>query len=63
MVTGMLKLFHINVYALLDPYATLSFMKLYVAMRFYVLPNVLLELFSISTPIGESIVAKQVYRS
>ncbi len=31
-------------------------------MRFDVLPDVLLDPFSVSTPIGDSIVAKRVYR-
>ncbi|WMV50784.1 hypothetical protein MTR67_044169 [Solanum verrucosum] len=62
-VTGVLKVFHINVYAFLDPSATLSFVMPYVSMRFDVSPDVLLDLFSISTPIGESIVAKRVYRN
>uniref|UniRef100_M0ZKD2 Gag-pol polyprotein n=1 Tax=Solanum tuberosum TaxID=4113 RepID=M0ZKD2_SOLTU len=61
-VTGMLKVFQLDVYALLDPGDTLSLVTPYVAMRFYVLPDVLLEPFSVSTPIGNSIVAKRVYR-
>ncbi|WMV37779.1 hypothetical protein MTR67_031164 [Solanum verrucosum] len=34
----------------------------YVAIRFDVLPNVLLEPFSVSTPVGDTVVAKRVYR-
>ena len=41
--------------------ATLSFVIPYVAMRFDVLPDVLLKPFSISTRIGDSILAKRVY--
>ena len=62
-VTGMLKVFSIDVYALLDPDATLSFVTPFVAMKFEILPEVLLEPFSVSTPIVESVVAKKVYRS
>jgi len=61
-LTAMLKVFQLDVYALLDPGATLSFVTPYVLMRFDVLPDVLIEPFSVSTPIGDSIVAKRVYR-
>ncbi|KAH0661387.1 hypothetical protein KY284_026318 [Solanum tuberosum] len=61
-VTSMLKVFQLDVYALLDPSATLSFVMPYASMRFDVLINVLLEPFSISTPVGDSIMAKRVYR-
>jgi len=50
------------VYALLDPGATLSFVTPYVAMKFDVLPDILLEPFSISTHVGDSMVSKRVYR-
>uniref|UniRef100_M1DAF1 Gag-pol polyprotein n=1 Tax=Solanum tuberosum TaxID=4113 RepID=M1DAF1_SOLTU len=62
LVTSMLKVFQIDVYDLLDPSATLSFVTPYVAMRFDVLPNVLLEPSSMSTPIGDSVMPKRVYR-
>lgn len=58
----MLKVFQLDVYALLDPGATLSFVTPYVAMRFDVLSDVLLELFSISTSVSDSIVANRVYK-
>ncbi|KAH0747210.1 hypothetical protein KY285_008867 [Solanum tuberosum] len=61
-VTGMLKVIQLDVYALLDPDATLSFVTPYVSMRFDVLPDVVIEPFSVSTPIGDSVVAKMVYR-
>jgi len=61
-VTGMLTVFHIDVYALLDSGATLSFVTPFIAMRFDVLPEVLLEPFSVSTPVGDSVVAKRLYR-
>jgi len=61
-VTGMSKVFQIDVYALLDPGVTLSFVTPFVSMRFDVLLEVLLEPFSVSTLIGDSVVAKRVYR-
>ncbi|WMV40954.1 hypothetical protein MTR67_034339 [Solanum verrucosum] len=61
-VTGMIKVFTFNVYALLDPGASLSFVTPYVANQFEVLPERLCEPFCVSTPIGESILAERVYR-
>ncbi|WMV24599.1 hypothetical protein MTR67_017984 [Solanum verrucosum] len=61
-VTGMLRVLHIDVYDLLDLGATLSFVTPYIAMRFGVLLEVFLEPFSVSTPVGDSVVAKRVYR-
>ncbi|XP_049390732.1 uncharacterized protein LOC125855100 [Solanum stenotomum] len=60
MVIGMLKVFQLVVYAFLDPGATLTFVTPYVAMRFDVLPDVLLEPFSISTPVGHSVLAGRI---
>ncbi|KAH0685720.1 hypothetical protein KY290_017248 [Solanum tuberosum] len=61
-VTGMLQVFTINVYALLDPGANLSFVTPLVAIKFDMLPEILDKPFSVSTPVGDSIVAKRVYR-
>ncbi|KAH0694961.1 hypothetical protein KY285_022058 [Solanum tuberosum] len=61
-VTGMIKVFAFNVYALLDPGASLSFVTPYVANQFEILPERLCEPFCVSTPIGESILAEIVYR-
>jgi len=58
----MLKVFNSDVYALLDPEASLYFVTPYVAMNFDVLPEQLLEPFSVSTPVGESILPERVYR-
>ncbi|KAH0657090.1 hypothetical protein KY285_031972 [Solanum tuberosum] len=60
-VTSMLKVFQLDVYTLLDLAATLYFVTPYMALRFDILPNVLKDPFSVSTPIGDSIVAKRVY--
>uniref|UniRef100_M1DIX7 Gag-pol polyprotein n=1 Tax=Solanum tuberosum TaxID=4113 RepID=M1DIX7_SOLTU len=45
-----------------DPGASLSFVTPYVVMNFDVLREELSEFFSVSTPIGKSILAKRVYR-
>ncbi|WMV57929.1 hypothetical protein MTR67_051314 [Solanum verrucosum] len=54
-VTGMLKVFHLDVYDLLDPGATLLFVTPYVAMSFDVGPEILSNLFHVSTHVGDSI--------
>ena len=51
-VTGMLKVFYIDLYALLDPGATLSFVTPLVAKKFDSLPDILCEPFIVSTPMG-----------
>ncbi|WMV37504.1 hypothetical protein MTR67_030889 [Solanum verrucosum] len=58
-ITDILKAYHLD--SLLDPGATLSFLKSYVAMRNDILPDVLVDLFFVFTSIGESIVANRVY--
>ena len=58
MVTGILKVFSLDVYALIDPYSTLSFFTPLVAKKFNILPDILHEPFIVSTPVGESVVAK-----
>ncbi|XP_070055718.1 uncharacterized protein [Nicotiana tomentosiformis] len=50
------------VYALIDPSFTLSYVTPYVAMEFGIEPEQLPEPFSVSTPVGESIVFARVYR-
>ena len=50
MVTAMLKLFSIDVYFLLDPGATLSYVTPFVAKKFHVLPDILNEHFIVSNP-------------
>ena len=63
MVIIMLQGFSINVYALLDPGDTLSFITPQVARKFDVLPYILNEPFFVTTPVGDSIVARRVFRS
>ncbi|KAH0776456.1 hypothetical protein KY290_007867 [Solanum tuberosum] len=60
-VTGMIKVFTLNVCALIDLGASLSFVTPYVAMKFDVLPEKLCEPFCVSTHVGESILAERVY--
>ena len=52
-VTGMLKVFSIDVYVLLDPSPTLSFVTPLVDKKFEILHNILHEPFLVSTPVGE----------
>ncbi|KAH0693675.1 hypothetical protein KY285_020772 [Solanum tuberosum] len=61
-VTCMIKVFTFDVYTLLDPRASLSFVTLYVANKLGVLPEKLCEPFYVFTLVGESILAEQVYR-
>ncbi|KAH0669077.1 hypothetical protein KY289_023570 [Solanum tuberosum] len=62
-VTGMLKIFDFDVYALIDPSASLSFVTPFVANKFHVEPDLLRESYKVSTPIGAYIVARKVYRN
>lgn len=54
----MLCVFQLDVYAFLDPQATLSFMTPYIALNVYVNPKILSEPFFESTHFGESILVK-----
>ena len=62
-VNDMSQVFSFDVYALLDPGATLSFLTPLVARKFDVLPDVLIEPFLASTPVCDCIVARRVFRS
>ena len=62
-VTGMLRVFHLDVYVLIDPGANISFVSPYVSMRFSVKPEFLKDPFHVSTPVGESVIARTVYRN
>ena len=53
-VTDMLQVVNFVVYALLDPGANLSFVSPYVAMKFSIDPEILLEPYSMYNPVGES---------
>ncbi|XP_070004651.1 uncharacterized protein [Nicotiana sylvestris] len=61
-VTGSLTVHSHDVYALIYPSSTLSYVTPYVAMKFGIEPDQLHEPFSTSTSVGESITATRVYR-
>ncbi|XP_070018243.1 uncharacterized protein [Nicotiana sylvestris] len=61
-VTGILTVQYHDVYALIDPGYTLSYVTPFVAMGFGIEPDQLHEPFLVSTPVGESITAARVYR-
>ena len=58
----MIRVFEFTIYALLDLWANLSFVTPYVAMNFEFLLEQHSEPFSVSTPVGESILVERVYR-
>ena len=60
---SMLKIFTLDVYVLLDPSATLSFVTPLVAKMFDILPNILHEPFLVPTLVGKSVLVKRVYRN
>ena len=62
-VTSIFKVFSVDIYALLYPSATISFVTPLVAIKFYILPDILNEPFMVSTLIGEYVVAKRIYRN
>ena len=61
-VTDMLQVFSIDVYALLNLVSTLSFFTPLVARMFDIFPDILNEPFMLTTPVGESVVAKRLHR-
>lgn len=60
-VTGILQVFSIDVYPLLDFGSRLSFVTPLIASRFDLLPNVRKDQFMVTTPVGESVVVKRSY--
>ncbi|XP_049374045.1 uncharacterized protein LOC125839117 [Solanum verrucosum] len=62
-VTGTLSIFSHIVYVLIDPGATLSHVTPLIAETFRRTPESLVKPFEVSTPIGESIIARRVYRN
>ena len=63
MVTSVLQVFSINVYALLDVGVTLLFFTHFATRKFDILPDIFNEPSIVTTPLGESLVAKRVYRN
>ena len=62
-VIDMLRVFDLDVYALLDPEATLFFVTPYIAVQFNVSPETLSEPFLVSTLVGDPVIAQRVYRN
>ena len=61
-VIGRLRVFDLDVYEFLDPGATLYFVTTYIAIQFNG-PETLSEPFSVSTPVGDPIIPRWVYKS
>jgi len=62
-VTGTLSIFSHIVYVLIDPGSTLSYVTPLIAEKFKRTPELLVKPFEVSTPIGDSIIARRVYRN
>ena len=62
-VTSMFKVLSIDVYMLLDPDATLSFVTPLVAKKFEILTDILHEPFIVSTLLGSRLLQKKVYKN
>ncbi|XP_070010121.1 uncharacterized protein [Nicotiana sylvestris] len=60
-VTGILSVSSYDVYVLIDPSSTLSYVTPLVASKFEIKPE-LVKPFEVFTPVGDSVIAKQVYR-
>ncbi|XP_070004110.1 uncharacterized protein [Nicotiana sylvestris] len=60
--TAMLTIFTFDVYALIVPGSTLSYVTLYIAKKFGIEPEKLCEPIEVSTPVGESVIARCIYR-
>ncbi|XP_070012964.1 uncharacterized protein [Nicotiana sylvestris] len=61
-VTCMLTIFTFDVYPLIDPGSTLSYVTPYIAKKFGIELEKLCEPFEMSTPVGESVIARCIYR-
>lgn len=61
-VTNVLKFLNFDVYALLDTSANFPLVTPFLATRFDMHPRILLDPFSVYTPVGESILAKRAYK-
>ncbi|XP_075088375.1 uncharacterized protein LOC142170377 [Nicotiana tabacum] len=61
-ITSMLTIFTFDVYALIDPGSTLSYVTPYIAKKFGIEPEKLCEPFEVSTPVGESVITRCIYR-
>ncbi|XP_049357897.1 uncharacterized protein LOC125822529 [Solanum verrucosum] len=61
-VTGTLSILSHIVYVLIDPGSTLSYVTPLIAAKFKRTPELLVKPIEVSTPIGESIIVRRVYR-
>ncbi|MCF8701904.1 hypothetical protein L3054_11000 [Corynebacterium sp. MC-10] len=61
MITGMLLIFTREVYALIDPGSTLSYISPLVANQIGLEPESI-EPFEVATPVGDSVIASRVYK-
>ena len=59
----MLQVFSTDVYDLLEPGSTLSFVSPLIACKFDIFPDIFNEPFAVTSPVGKSIVARKVYRN
>ncbi|KAF3650181.1 hypothetical protein FXO38_17282 [Capsicum annuum] len=57
------QIFHVHVYALVDPGAFFSFVTPCIAVNFRVSPEILAEPFSVFTLVGKTIIAQRVYKN
>ena len=62
-VIGTLRVFDLDVYTLLDPGATLSFVTPYIAVQFSVSPKTLSKPFSVFTQVSDLVIARRVYKN
>ena len=62
-VTVTLRVFDLDVYALLHPGANISFITSYIAVQFNVSLQTLSEPFSNYTPVGDPVIARRVYKN
>ncbi|KAF3668526.1 putative ribonuclease H protein-like [Capsicum annuum] len=60
--TGTLHVFYFDVYVLMDPGLSLSYVTPLVAVNFEISAEKILEPFLVSTPVDEFVVAKKVYK-
>lgn len=61
-VTGMLCVFNFDVYVLLDPESSFSYVTPLVAVNFEINSEKIPEPFLVSTPVGDSFIAKKIYK-
>ncbi|KAK4726764.1 hypothetical protein R3W88_031681 [Solanum pinnatisectum] len=59
--TGMLRAFDLDIYGLLDPGATLSFVTPYIMVKFDVNLETLSKPFSVSALVGDLVIVRRVY--